>query len=136
MSRRESSNFRSQIYIPKAMVDSRPNGFIWTLFFSDLDQAIFEARYTIPKLWQICVRMASFGHFSIQIWIKPFPEPNARSQTYCRFASRWLHLDICLSRSGSSHFRSQIHPPKAIADLLPDGFISTLFCPDVDQAVS
>ena len=34
-------------------------------------QGSFEPRYTLPKLWQICFRMASFGHFSVRIWIKP-----------------------------------------------------------------
>jgi len=37
-----------------------------------MDQAIFEPRYTFPKLWQICFQMASFGHLSVQIWIRPF----------------------------------------------------------------
>ena len=38
----------------------------------NLDQAIFELRYTFPKLWQICFQMASFGHLSVRIWINPF----------------------------------------------------------------
>ena len=61
------------------MADLFPNGFIWTPFCPDLDQAIFEPRYTFPKLWQICFQMASFGHLSVQIWIKPFSTPDASS---------------------------------------------------------
>ena len=44
--------------------------------------AIFEPRYTLPKLLQICFHMASFGHLSVQIWIKPFPNPGTPSQSY------------------------------------------------------
>jgi len=40
-----------------------------------------------------------------------------------------------LSRSGSSYFRAQIHLPKAIASLLLNCFILTLFCPDLDQTI-
>ena len=32
----------------------------------------FQLGYTIPKLWQICFQMSSFGHFSVRIWINPF----------------------------------------------------------------
>ena len=46
-------------------------------------------------------------------WIRPFSSPDTPSQNYGRFASRWLHLDTFLSRSGSGHFRAQIHLPKA-----------------------
>ena len=56
-------------------------------------------------------------------------------QNHIRFCSRWLHSDTLLSRSGSSHFRTQIHIPKAIADLLPDGFIWMPFSLDLDQAI-
>ena len=72
---------------------------------------------------QICFHIAPFGHLSVKIWIKLFSRPETPSDSYGRFASRWLHSDTLLSRSGSSHFRTQIHIPKAIADLLPDGFI-------------
>ena len=44
------------------MADLLPDGFIWTPFCPDLDQAIFEPMYTLPKLWLICFQMASFGH--------------------------------------------------------------------------
>ena len=47
----------------------------------------------------------------------------------------WLHLDTFLSRSEPSHFRTQMHLPETMADLLPDGFIWTPFCPDLDQAI-
>ena len=40
--------------------------------FLSRPQAIFEPRNTFPKLWQICFQMASFGHLSVQIWIRPF----------------------------------------------------------------
>ena len=51
-------------------------------------------------------------------------------------ASRWVHLDACLSRRfGSGHFRAQRYHPKATAYLFPDGFIWTPFCPDPDQAI-
>ena len=58
------------------------------------------------------------------------------SQRHCRFASGWLHLDAFPSRSGSSHFGAQMHLPRALADLLPDGVIWTPFYPDLDQAIS
>ena len=54
------------------MADLLPDGFILTPFCPDLDQAIFEHRSTVLKLWQICFQMASFGHLSVQILIKPF----------------------------------------------------------------
>ena len=50
--------------------------------------------------------MPSFGHLSVQIWIRPFSSPGTPSQSYGRFASKWLHLDTFLSRSGSGHFRN------------------------------
>ena len=34
--------------------------------FSNFNQAIFEPVHTSPKLWQICLQMASFGHLSDQ----------------------------------------------------------------------
>ena len=108
--------------------------------------------YTSPKPLQICFQMASFGHLSIRIWIRPFSKPETQSQSCGRFDSRWLrldtffveiwikpfpnphthkthsrfsprllHSDTGLSRSGSSHFRTQIHLPKAIAVLFSDG---------------
>ena len=46
----------------------------------------------------------------------------------------WLHLDTFLSRSEPSHFRTQMHLPETMADLLPDGFIWTPFCPDLNRA--
>ena len=52
--------------------------------------------------------------------------PKYTFPSHSRFASIWLHLDTFLSRSGSNHFRAQVHPPKAMADLLPYGFIWTL----------
>ena len=39
-------------------------------------QGSFEPRYTLPKLWQICFEMASFGHLSVRICIKPFSNPD------------------------------------------------------------
>ena len=65
-----------RIHIPKIIVDLCPDGFILTPFNPDLDQAVFEPRDTIPKLWQICFQMASFGYFFVKIWIKPFPSPH------------------------------------------------------------
>ena len=53
----------------------------------------------------ICFPMPSFGHLSVRIWIRPFSSPGTPSQSYGRFASKWLHLDTFLSRSGSGHFR-------------------------------
>ena len=49
--------------------------------------------------------MPSFGHLSVQIWIRPFSSPGTPSQSYGRFASKWLHLDTFLSRSGSGNVR-------------------------------
>ena len=104
-------------HLPKAMADVLPYGFIWTPFYPDLDQAIFETRYAFPKLQQICFRMASFGYLSVQIWIKPFSNTGTPSQSYGKCASIWLHLDTFLSRSGSGHFQPQMHLPKAMAKL-------------------
>ena len=39
-------------------------------------QGSFEPRYTLPKLWKICFDMASFGHLSVRICIKPFSNPD------------------------------------------------------------
>ena len=46
----------------------------------------------------------------------------------------WLHLDTFLSRSEPSHFRTQMHLPETMTDLLPDGFIWIPFCPDLNRA--
>ena len=70
----------------------------------------------------------------VEIWIKPFPSPHTH-QKHNRFSPRRLHSDTSLSRSGSSHFRTKMHIPKAIADLLSDGFMWTPFCPDLGQAI-
>ena len=51
--------------------------------------------------------MASFGHLSVQIWIRLFSSPDTPSQSYGSFAFRLLHLDTFLSRYGSSDFRTQ-----------------------------
>ena len=75
------------------MADLLPDGFILIPFGADLDQAIFEPRYTFPKLWQICFQMVSFGHLSVQMWIRLFSNTDTPFQSYCRFASRWLALD-------------------------------------------
>ena len=72
LSRSGSGNFRAQTHDPKAMADLLPDGFIWTPFSSDLDQAIFESTYTSPKPLQICFQMASFGYLSFQIRIRQF----------------------------------------------------------------
>ena len=90
------SHFQIQIHRPKAMADLLPDGFIWTPFCPDPDQAIFEPKYTFPKRWQICFRMALFGHLSVHIWIKSFSSPDTPSQSYGRFASKRLHLDTFL----------------------------------------
>ena len=63
-------------------------------------------------------------------------EPRYTFKSYGRFASIWFHLDTFLSRSGSSHFRNQVHHPKTMADVLPYGFICTPFYPDLDQPFS
>ena len=120
---------------PEATADLLPYGFIWTPSCPDLNQSIFETRYTLTKLWQICFHVASFGHLSVQIWIKPFSKPDTPPQSYGIFASIWLHSDTFLSRSGSCHFRTRIHFPKAMADLRQYGFIWTPFCADLDQSI-
>ena len=86
-------------------------------------QHITETKYTFPKLLQTCSHMATFEHLSVQILIKPFSNPDTPN------------LDTFPSRSGSSHFRTQIHLSKTVADLLPCGFNWTLFCPDINQAI-
>ena len=65
-----------RIHIQKFIADFFPDGFIWTPFNPDLDQAIFEPRDAIPKLWQIRFQMASFGYFFVKIWINLFPSPH------------------------------------------------------------
>ena len=96
-----SSRFGVQIHLPGTMADLLPDCFIWTPFLPDLVQAILEPRYTFPEPWQICCQIASFGHLSSQIWIKPFLSPDTPSQSHGRFASRLLHLDTFLAMSGS-----------------------------------
>ena len=49
---------------------------------------------------------------SVQIWIKLFSSPDTPSQSYCKFASKWLHFNTFLSRSGSDHFRAREPFPK------------------------
>ena len=105
-------HFQTQTHHPKALADLLPDGFIWTPFRPDLDQAILEPRYTFPKRWQICFQMASFGHLSVQIWIKPFSNPDTPSQSHCRFASRWLHVDAFLSDPDQTIFESGDASPK------------------------
>ena len=74
--------------------------------------------HTSQKPLQICFKIASFGHLSVRIWIRPFSIPETQSQSYSRFAR---HRGIRIS--------------KTIADLFPDGFIWTPFRPDLDQAI-
>ena len=80
-----------------------PYGFIWSPFNPNINQAIFEPRYIFPKPLQICSHMASFGHLSVQVWIK--------------------------------QFRTQIHLSRAVANLLPSGFIWTPSSPEINQAI-
>ena len=55
-----------------------------------------------------CFQKASFGHLSVQILFRPFSNQDTPTQNYCRFASRWLHLDTSPSRIRSSYFRAQV----------------------------
>ena len=80
-----------------------------TLMSTHAVQHITETKYTFPKLLQICSHMASFGYLSVQMLIKPFSNPDTPSRSHCKFAPIWLHLDTFPSRSGSGHFRTQIH---------------------------
>ena len=114
-----SSHFQAQVHLPKSITNLLPYGFIWTPFCPNIDQAIFEPRYTFPKPLQICSHMASFGHLSVQVWIRPFSNPDTPFQNCCRSASIWLHLDTFLSRYRSSHFQAQVHLPKSIANEKP-----------------
>ena len=123
LSKSWSSHFRAQIHLPEAIASLLSHNFIWTPFRQDVDQAIFKPKYTFPNPLQICSHMASFGHLFVQILIKPFSNPDTPN------------LDTFPSRSGSSHFRTQIHLSKTVADLLPCGFNWTLFCPDINQAI-
>ena len=82
---------------------------------------------------KICFHMASFGHLLVQIWTDPLSNPEAPPQSYGRFASIRLHFDTFLSKSDSNLFRTQKHLPKAMADLLPYGFIWTLSRPDLNR---
>ena len=55
-------------------------------------------------------------------------EPSDPSQSYGRFASRWLHLDIFQSRFGLSHFRAHIRTFKAnktVANISVDHLITS-----------
>ena len=92
----------------KCVISTMQSAMTWTPFCPDLDQAIFEPRDTIPKLWQICFQMASFGHLSLQIWIRPFSRPRTHPQSHCRFVSRWLHLNIFSIEIWTGHFRVRI----------------------------
>ena len=58
------SRFQVHRHIKKTIADFVRYGFIRTPFCPDLDQAIFEPRYTFPKPLQICFQMASFGCLS------------------------------------------------------------------------
>ena len=89
----------------------------------------------LPKAMADLLHMPSFWYLSVQICIKPFSNPSTPTQSYSTFSSIWLHFDTFLSRSESNHYRTQVHPPKALADLLPYGFIWTPFCPDPNQAI-
>ena len=67
----------------------------------------FELGYTIPKLWQICFQMASFGHFSVRIWINPFwksPKLVRRSVWYNSLCAEWT-LGMA-GRAGTAGTRS------------------------------
>ena len=57
-------HFPRQVYHQKLMADVL-GCCIWTPFCLDLDEAIFEPMYTLPKLLQNCFHMASFGHLSV-----------------------------------------------------------------------
>ena len=59
-------------------------------------------------------QMASFGNLSLQIWVKPFSNTDIPFQSHCGFASRWLHSETFLSRSGSSHFEPRYTFPKPL----------------------
>ena len=75
-------HFPRQVYPQKLMADLL-GCCIWTPFCPDQDQAIFEPMYTLPKLLQICFHMASFGHLSVQIWIKLISEPRHTLSKLC-----------------------------------------------------
>ena len=83
-SRSGSCHFRAQTHLPKAMADLLIDWFIWTSFCPDPDPVTFEPRHTLQKLWQICFQIASLGHLSVQIRIKPFPSLDTPSQSYPR----------------------------------------------------
>ena len=108
---------------------------MWIPFLSRCGSSHFWAQTHLPKAVADLLHMASFGHLSEQIWIKPFLNPITPSQSCCKSVSIWLNLDTFLSRSRSSHFRVQIHLLEARADLIPYGFIWTPFCSDFDQAI-
>ena len=59
----------------QTIADLVPDGFIRTPFCPDLDPAMFEPRHTFPKPLQICFQMESFGRLFVQIWIRPFSNP-------------------------------------------------------------
>ena len=79
--------------------------------------------------------MVGFGHLSVDMLIEPFLSAHMHPQNHSRCCSRLLHSDTFLFRSGSSHFRTQVHLPKVVVDLLPESFIWTPFCLDLDQAI-
>ena len=55
---------------------------------------------------------------SVQIWIKLFSSPDTPSQSYCKFATKLLHFNTFLSRSGSDHFRARRALPEAVSNLV------------------
>ena len=65
----------------------------------------------------------------------PTPRCACTSPKPLQMCFQMASFDTFRSRSGSSHFRIQRHHPKAMSDLLPDGFIWIPFNPDLDQAM-
>lgn len=114
--RTQTHHNRAQIRLPEAIADLLQFGFVWTPSCQDLDQAIFEPRYSCPKPRLICFNLASFGHLSVKIWIQPFSNPDGHSQSYHRFASIWLHLD----RVHHQDDEREVHEP-ALPSIVPRG---------------
>ena len=91
------------------MADLFPNGFIWTPLCPDLDQAIGEPRYesNLPSGVPFWTPLGKFA------WQGRQGRQKGRAQ----------------------QFRAQVHSPKTMADLFPNGLIRAPLRPDLDQAI-
>ena len=82
------------------------------LLLPDLDQYVFEPRYTFPRHYQICSILLHSGTFSVQIWINQFSSLDLDQailgsqmaiRTMQEFDHFYVSSRILPARSGSGH---------------------------------